>query len=83
MQLGFLVNFVSTPVIAGFTSAAAFTIASNQIKNVFGLNMTEESDLPGILQTYAEVGLNIESIRWADTGLGIAGIIVLLILKVG
>ena len=32
LQLGFLIDFISVPVISGFTSAAALTIASGQIK---------------------------------------------------
>ena len=30
-RLGFLIDFISVPVIAGFTSAAAITIASSQV----------------------------------------------------
>ncbi len=30
-RIGFFMNFVSEPVIAGFTSAAAFLIASTQV----------------------------------------------------
>ena len=32
LRLGFLIDFISQPVIAGFTSGAALTIASGQIK---------------------------------------------------
>ena len=31
LRLGFLIDFFSLPVIAGFTSAAAITIASSQV----------------------------------------------------
>ena len=31
LRLGFLIDFISVPVIAGFTSAAAITIASSQV----------------------------------------------------
>ena len=31
LRLGFLIDFFSLPVIAGFTSAAAMTIASSQV----------------------------------------------------
>jgi len=34
LQLGFLIDFISQPVIAGFTSGAAITIASGQIKSL-------------------------------------------------
>lgn len=38
-RLGFLVNFLSHPVIAGFTSAAAIIIILSQIKDALGLNL--------------------------------------------
>ncbi|XP_055552506.1 sodium-independent sulfate anion transporter isoform X3 [Falco biarmicus] len=37
LRLGFLLDFVSCPVIKGFTSAASVTISFNQIKNILGL----------------------------------------------
>ena len=33
LQLGFVIEFISLPVIAGFTSAAALTIASGQVRD--------------------------------------------------
>ncbi|TVR77035.1 MAG: sulfate permease [Chitinophagaceae bacterium] len=38
-RLGFIVNFLSHPVLAAFTSAAAIIIAFSQLKHVFGLDM--------------------------------------------
>ncbi|KAF4797458.1 Sodium-independent sulfate anion transporter [Turdus rufiventris] len=37
LHLGFLLDFISFPVIKGFTSAASITISFNQIKNILGL----------------------------------------------
>ena len=39
LSLGFVIDFISVPVIAGFTSAAAITIASGQIKGLLGINV--------------------------------------------
>jgi SulP family sulfate permease len=39
MRLGFLVNFLSHPLLAGFTSAAAIIIGFSQLKNLLGLSM--------------------------------------------
>jgi len=36
---GFLINFLSKPVISGFTSAAALTIALSQVKHLLGIEM--------------------------------------------
>lgn len=37
LRLGFLVNFLSHPVLAGFTSAAAIIIAISQLKDFLGI----------------------------------------------
>jgi len=39
MRMGFLINFLSRPVLSGFTSAAALIIAVSQIPNLTGLEI--------------------------------------------
>ncbi|OQW94555.1 MAG: sodium-independent anion transporter [Beggiatoa sp. IS2] len=39
-RMGVLVNFVSHSVVIGFTAGAAVLIATSQLKNVFGLNIS-------------------------------------------
>lgn len=39
LRLGFLVNFLSHPVLAGFTSAAAIIIGFSQVKHLLGIAM--------------------------------------------
>ncbi|CAB3363897.1 Hypothetical predicted protein [Cloeon dipterum] len=43
LHLGFLVNFISAPVVSGFTSAAAFMVASAQVKGLLGLKFDADS----------------------------------------
>ena len=38
-RAGFVVNFLSRPVISGFTSAAALIIATSQLSHIFGLSL--------------------------------------------
>ena len=38
-KVGFLVNFLSHPVLAGFTSAAALVIGFSQLKHLLGINI--------------------------------------------
>ncbi len=45
IRLGFLVNFLSHPVIAGFTSAAAIIIAVSQLKYLIGIEIPRFSAL--------------------------------------
>ena len=39
LRLGFSINFLSHPVIAGFTSAAAVIVSINQLKDIFGFSI--------------------------------------------
>uniref|UniRef100_A0A336KGN5 CSON009900 protein n=1 Tax=Culicoides sonorensis TaxID=179676 RepID=A0A336KGN5_CULSO len=77
LNLGFLVQFISSSVISGFTTAAAITIASGQIKSLFGL--------PGkgteFLKAWENFFKNVSHTRPWDTLLGIVCIGILLTLK--
>ena len=39
LRLGMIVNFLSHPVVNGFTNAAAIIIASSQLSNIFGVDV--------------------------------------------
>ncbi len=43
LQMGFLVNFLSRPVISGFISAAALIIILSQLKHLFGADIQESN----------------------------------------
>ena len=71
---------------AGFTSAAALTIASGQVKSIFGLKIEHHADDGhsndhGVHTTWIDVYNNFHTWRLNDTILGITCIIVLLILR--
>lgn len=76
---GFLVDFISLPVTIGFTAAAAFTIASAQIKNFFGLK-TKSSN--SVIDSWVTAFENLDKISYPDTILGCCTIVTLLFLKV-
>jgi len=54
---GFLVNFLSKPVVSGFTSAAALTIALSQTKHLLGIEISNSdtfvSDLIVTIQSFS------------------------------
>lgn len=50
-RLGALVNFISHSVVIGFTAGAALLIASNQLKNFFGLEVPRGLHFLETLQT--------------------------------
>lgn len=45
LRLGFLVNFLSRPVVSGFTSAAAIIIGLSQLKHLLGVNISNTARL--------------------------------------
>lgn len=49
LRMGFLVNFLSHPVISGFTSAAALIIAFSQLPHLLGINIPRSSFVHEIL----------------------------------
>ncbi|XP_011633704.1 sodium-independent sulfate anion transporter-like isoform X1 [Pogonomyrmex barbatus] len=76
-HLGFLLDFISLPVITGFTSAAAINIASSQFKSLLGIPGRTESFLDSLIAIFK----NLNQIKYQDTLLGIGTIAVLVLLK--
>ena len=77
-RLGFLVNFLSHPVISGFTSAAAIIIGLSQLKHLLGIN------LPRGLKVHEIIIQSIQSydkINWISFGIGVGGIALILLMK--
>ncbi|MFN3869577.1 MAG: SulP family inorganic anion transporter [Hyphomicrobiaceae bacterium] len=54
IKAGFLTNFMSHPVIAGFTSAAALIIAFSQFKHLLGIELDRSSFIPTMLWQTAQ-----------------------------
>ncbi len=73
-----MIDFIAAPVVAGFTSAAAFTIATTQVESLLGLKFDDE----GFLHTWIAVFRDIEKTRKWDAVLGFSSICVLLLLRV-
>ena len=56
LKLGFLVNFLSKPVISGFTSAAAFIIALSQLNHLLGIDLPRSNKLHELFPFLLELG---------------------------
>ncbi len=62
LRLGVLVNFLSHPVVIGFTNAAAIIIATSQLSKIFGVNVEK---MPHHYETVWHVILAaIDHIHW-------------------
>lgn len=76
LRAGFLVNFLSHPVIAGFTAAAALTIAVGQLKTVAGLDLPRAHSMAESAWALAAA---LPRANLATVGLGAATIALLLV----
>ncbi len=72
-KLGFLVNFLSHPVIAGFTSAAALIIGFSQLKHLLGINIPRSNHIHEIIghafSNFSEVNFQTMTIGLVAIGL--------------
>ncbi len=78
LRMGFLVNFLSKPVISGFTSAAAIIIILSQLKHILGISVAGSNK---IHQLVLNVYYNLGETNWVDFAIGLAGIILLIAFK--
>lgn len=77
-RLGFLVNYLSHPVISGFTSAAAVMIGISQLKHLLGIDLGN-SKL--IHQTIWKIIQQFDIINWVAFALGTGGMLLIVLLK--
>ncbi len=77
-RLGFLVNFLSHPVISGFTSAAALIIGFSQLKHLLGINIPRSKHIHTILH---QAITRISEVDPVTLGIGAISIAMLLALK--
>ncbi len=80
VKLGFLVNFLSHPVLAGFTSAAAIVIGFSQLKHLLGISMPRSENF--IEQVLAAVEHAPET-NGITMAIGLASIAILFYFKNG
>lgn len=75
VRMGFISNFLSYPVIIGYTSAAAIVIMTSQLDNLLGADIDNTHVILGVVELLAEVG----SWDLLTALLGLAGIVFLLL----
>jgi SulP family sulfate permease len=75
-RLGFLVNFLSHPVISGFTSAAAILIGLSQVKHLLGINIGRAHQIHEIL---GEIVSKLPETHFTTFLIGLAGVGIILL----
>ncbi|MBS9462603.1 solute carrier family 26 protein [Flagellimonas sp. 389] len=78
MRMGFLVNFLSKPVISGFTSAAAIIIGLSQLKHLLGTDIERSNQIHILLQNALRT---IDQTNLYTLGIGVTAIFLLKGLK--
>ncbi len=78
LRMGFLVNFLSKPVISGFTSAAAIIIGLSQLKHLLGTPIERSSQVHILLKN---AFATITDTNLITLGVGVLAIILISIIK--
>ena len=78
LRMGFLVNFLSKPVINGFTSAAAIIIGLSQLKHLLGADIPRSNQIQYLL---VNIYNNISYIHLPTITIGIIAILIISLIK--
>ena len=71
LRMGFLVNFLSRPVISGFTTAAAAIIGLNQLPNLLGITLEKSNQLQVLLNALFQA---LPSVHFPTLAIGMLAI---------
>ncbi len=77
-SLGFIVNFLSKPVITGFTSAVALIIGLNQFKNLLGVDFLQSDQIQLLLIDFWS---QLSNFNTQTTIIGVISILLIIILR--
>ncbi|MGX1927796.1 SulP family inorganic anion transporter [Flagellimonas sp. 2504JD4-2] len=77
LKMGFFVNFLSKPVISGFTSAAAILIGLGQLKHVLGVEVQQSSKIYSLLP---DILKSLDGINIYTLAIGLVAILMILLL---
>lgn len=78
LRVGFIVNFLSHPVLSGFTSAAALVIGFSQLKNILGFDIPRTEQLHEVIIYVIQ---NIEQTHILSLIIALSGMTILLYFK--
>ena len=67
LRLGFLANFLSHPVIAGFITASGIIIAASQLKNILGIDANGHN----LLEIITSLFEHLDEVNWITVIIGV------------
>ncbi|KAF4114609.1 pendrin [Onychostoma macrolepis] len=81
MQVGFLVRYLSDPLVGGFTTAAAFHVFVSQIKTIVSVPIQNHNGFFSFAYTLIDLGRNINQTNIADLIAGLLTICIVMAVK--
>jgi len=77
LRVGFLVNFLSHPVLVGFTGAAAIVIGFSQLKHVLGFDVPRGE----FIETVSHIVTHLAETNLFTAAIGLGSVLILLFFK--
>merc|ERR1712228_364933 len=74
IRAGFIINFLSRPVMTGFIMSAAFIILINQFRALLGLRIGRS---PLFIETFFDVLTNLDTIHWQTALISFISLLIL------
>uniref|UniRef100_A0A4W4DSI5 STAS domain-containing protein n=1 Tax=Electrophorus electricus TaxID=8005 RepID=A0A4W4DSI5_ELEEL len=81
VQLGFLVRYLSDPLVGGFTTAAALQVVVSQLKIIFNVPVGNYNGILSLFYTIGDVFKNIKQTNLVDLVAAVLTIIVVMVVK--
>lgn len=75
LKLGFVVNFLSRPIINGFTSAAAIVIGLSQVRHLLAIELPQTMLVQEMISA---IITQMSHVHWPTLGIGTFGIFVII-----
>lgn len=77
LKLGFIVDFISTPVVSSFSTSTSLIIIVAQLKNLLGIKFSAKS----FPMTIVKLAKNVTEVKLGDAAVGAFAIVFLIFLK--
>ncbi|NXA21463.1 S26A6 protein, partial [Ibidorhyncha struthersii] len=81
LQFGFVVTYLSEPLVRGYTTAASVHVLVSQLKNVFGVSLSEHSGPLSLFMTFIEICQKLPETNVGTLVTAIIAMVVIFIVK--
>ncbi|XP_069048593.1 pendrin-like [Lepisosteus oculatus] len=81
LQIGFIVRYLSDPLVGGFTTAAAFQVFVSQVKIILAVPTGNYNGVLSIIYPIIDIFKNIQQTNIADLVAGLLTILIVMVVK--